>query len=83
MEKEILIPQGSYRVGRDIPAGVYVITARNDLSFVTVADDEDDREFYTLDDDNGKSCHFEVQKGEILRIEGKTAIKRISDFSVI
>lgn len=80
MEKEIIIPQGAYRTGRDIPAGVYIITALNQLSYITIADDEDEREWYTLDDDHGMSCHFEVKKGDILKIEGKTKIKRISKF---
>ena len=80
MGKEVLIPQGTYRVGRDIPAGVYIITALNKLSYVTIADDYDEREWYTLDEDHGNSCHFEVKKGDILKLEGKTKIKRISSF---
>ena len=80
MEKEVLIPQGTYRVGRDIPAGVYIITALNKLSYVTIADDYDEREWYTLDEEHGNSCHFEVKKGDILKIEGKTKIKRFSSF---
>ena len=80
MGNEILIPQGTYRVGRDIPAGVYIITALNKLSYVTIADDYDEREWYTLDEEHGNSCHFEVKTGDLLKIEGKVKIKRISSF---
>lgn len=80
MEQEVLIPQGTYRVGRDIPAGVYLITALNKHSCVTIADDYDEREWYALDEEHGNSCHFEVKKGDILKIEGKAKIKRITRF---
>lgn len=80
MEKEILISQGAYRVGRDIPAGVYVITAVNDYGCVIISDDHSDIGYYTLDDEHGKSCHFEVNKGDVLNIDGKTRIRRITRF---
>ena len=36
MKKTFSIPQGTYRIGRDIPQGVYLITAVNRFSFVSI-----------------------------------------------
>ncbi|MBQ8319719.1 MAG: SWIM zinc finger family protein [Clostridia bacterium] len=84
MGKEVIIPQGTYKVGRDLPAGVYLVSALNDLSFVTIDNENDDSRYdhYSLDDDNTKQCRFEVLKGDTLKIEGKAKIKRVTEFAV-
>ena len=79
MKKEILIPQGAYRAGRDIPAGVYIVTAVNDYGSVTIVEERSE-EWYELNEENGKSCHFELKKGDVLKIEGKMKISRITSF---
>ncbi len=84
MGKEVIIPQGTYKVGRDLPAGVYLVSVLNDISLVTIDNDNDDSRYdhYSLSDDNTKQCRFEVLSGDIIRIEGKAKIKRVTEFAV-
>ena len=34
MKRDVSMPQGKYRVGKDIPEGVYLIAALNDYSHI-------------------------------------------------
>ena len=36
MNQDFTIPQGSYKIGRDIPEGVYMIAALNNFSIVQI-----------------------------------------------
>lgn len=82
MNKETLIPQGFYRVGRDIPAGVYLITSLLDGGFVSVRKDGERQtyESFFLNEESSLSCQIEVEKGDTVTLEGKIKIKRIGDF---
>lgn len=82
MNKETLIPQGFYRVGRDIPAGVYLITALLDGGFVSVRKDGERQNYasFFLNEESSLSCQIEVEKGDEVTLEGKIKITRIGDF---
>lgn len=82
MNKEAMIPQGVYRVGRDIPAGVYLITSLVDGGFISVRKDgkQENNESFFLNEEYSLSCQIEVNKGDEVRLEGKTKIERIGDF---
>ena len=84
-KRDIKLPQGKYRVGRDIPEGVYLIGALNDYSFIKIknADDEEWGEYYNLGGKDSKICHVEIANGDALLIDGNVIIRfiksRISD----
>ncbi len=82
MNKETLIPQGFYRVGRDIPAGVYLITSLADNGFVAVRNDGEQQKYesFFLNKESSLSCQIEVVKGDEVKLDGKIKIKRIGDF---
>ena len=82
MNKEILIPQGIYRVGRDLPAGVYLITALVDGGMVTVKNygESYKNDLFILDQTSSLSCQLDLEKGDTLHLHGKFKIKRIGDF---
>ena len=82
MNKETLIPQGFYRVGRDIPAGVYLITSLTDGGFVAVRNDGEKQKYesFFLNVNSSWSCRIEVEKGDEVKLEGQIRIKRIGDF---
>ena len=80
MKKDFIIPQGKYRIGRDIPEGIYLIAAINDLSFVTVHGEGDKYEHYTLNDENTMMCHTELEKGDTMSIDGSVKIRLITKF---
>ena len=81
MKKDITIPQGKFKIGRDIHEGVYLIAALNELSFVTIHGPKDKYEHYTLDEDNNAMMvHVEVEKGDTLTIDGKVIMRHITKF---
>ena len=81
MKKDITIPQGKFKIGRDIHEGVYLIAALNELSFVTIHGPNDKYEHYTLDEDNNAMMvHVEVEKGDTLTIDGKVIMRHITKF---
>ena len=81
MKKDITIPQGKFKIGRDIHEGVYLIAALNELSFVTIHGPNNKYEHYTLDEDNNAMMvHVEVEKGDTLTIDGKVIMRHITKF---
>ena len=84
MKKDITIPQGKFKIGRDIHEGVYLIAALNDMSWVTIYGPgglNDKYEHYTLDDENNsKLVHIEVEKGDVLVIDGRVKMRHITKF---
>ncbi len=81
MKQDITIPQGKFKIGRDIHEGVYLIATLNEFSFVTIDGPNEKHEFYTLDeDDNGMMVHVEVEKGDTLTIDGKVKMRHITRF---
>ena len=83
MNRETRIPQGVYKVGRDIPAGVYLMTSLTDYGYVSVSNVGRERpryEHFSLKIETTLSCQIEVFKGDEVKIDGKIKIKRIGDF---
>ena len=81
MKKDITIPQGKFKIGRDIHEGVYLIAALNELSFVTIHGPNDKYEHYTLDEDNNAMMvHVEVENGDTLTIDGKVIMRHTTKF---
>ena len=84
MKKDIIIPQGRFKIGRDIHEGVYLVAALNDMSWVTIYGPggvNDKYEHYTLDDENySKLIHIEVAKGDELVIDGRVKMRHITRF---
>ena len=80
MKKDILLPQGKFKIGRDLPAGIYLMAGLNDLSYVTIKKPEEDvSDMYTLDEDNAKMVHIEVNNGDIVEIDGRVKARQIKD----
>ena len=80
MKKDILIPQGKFKVGRDIPEGIYLIAAMNGLSFVSIDGANDEYESFTLKKENAMMCHVELKNGDTLIIDGKVKLRLITKF---
>ena len=82
MYKDIMLPQGKFKIGRDLPAGIYLMAGLNDFSYVTVKSIEEDvSDTYTLDEDNAKMVHIEVHNGDIVEIDGRVKARQIkTDF---
>lgn len=82
MNKDVLIPQGTYLTGRDVPAGVYVIEALNECSRVEIESREQPSKYesYDLGGDDSTQCHIELFMGEALTIQGKVKIRRVGSF---
>ena len=92
MKKDLLLPQGKFNIGRDIPGGIYVIAAVNDLSFVTILGPNNKYAHYTLDEEHTFVCHVELENGDTLEISGCVKVRHIpksisenqvSDFNLI
>ena len=82
MKRDVRMPQGKYRVGRDIPEGIYLIAALNDYSHIKI-EKEDPQvvdEYYHLDDENSKICHVEIIKGDVMYIDGNVKVRHITKF---
>ena len=82
MKRDTRMPQGKYRVGRDIPEGIYLIVALNDYSHVKIEKEDPQavNEYYHLDDENSKICHVEIVKGDVMYIDGNVKIRHITKF---
>ena len=82
MKRDVRMPQGKYRVGRDIPEGIYLVVALNDYSHIKIEKEDPNvvNEYYQLDDENSKICHVEIVKGDVMYIDGKVKIRHITKF---
>lgn len=81
MERDFTIPQGAFKAGRDIPEGVYLIAALNNFSIIQIIPPtEGSREHYTLEKDNTMMVHVELEKGDILKIDGRVIMRHITRF---
>lgn len=82
MKRDVRMPQGKYRVGRDIPEGIYLIAALNDYSHIKI-EKEDPQvvdEYYHLNDENSKICHVEISIGDVMYIDGNVKLRHITKF---
>lgn len=78
MKKDRLLPQGVFRIGKDLDAGVYLVASLNDLTYVNVELSKDEpMDRYTLDEDNAKIVHITLENGNILEIIGKVKVRKI------
>lgn len=75
MKKDILLPQGTFKIGRDIPEGIYLIAAINNLSFITILGAQNKCEHYTLNEENTLMCHVELKKGDTITIDGSVKLR--------
>ena len=82
MKRDVRMPQGKYRVGRDIPEGIYLIAALNDYSHIKIEKEDPQvvNEYYHLDDENSKICHVEIIKGDVMYIDGNVKVRHITKF---
>lgn len=82
MKRDVSMPQGKYRVGKDIPEGIYLIAALNDYSHIKIEKEDPQavNEYYHLDDENSKICHVEIIKGDVMYIDGNVKIRHITKF---
>lgn len=81
MGKEIQIPQGVYKIGRDFYEGIYLIKCMNDFSQIShyykdeYGDDADD--YYSLGGDNSMDLRLDLKNGDKLEISGNVTIQKI------
>ena len=80
MDRDQIIPQGSYKIGRDLPEGVYLFAGLSDLTFIHIKGPNDKDERYTLDKEDGKIAHIEISNGESLEVSSRIIIRQISRF---
>ena len=83
MIRDKIIPQGRYKVGRDISEGIYLFAALNDLSFVNIEREKDYNTACTLNDEHTMMCHLELKKDEVLVIDGKVKVRQITKNPVL
>ena len=74
MNKEVIVPQGLYTIGIDIPTGTYTITASGEIAMVTL---------YTSDDhiitvhsmyENEAIGRIDLMFGQKIEIKGSTVV---------
>ncbi len=80
MERDFNIPQGNYKVSRDIPVGVYLIAGLNDFSIVRIISPDSKQESFHLEKENTKMVHVELEKDDILHLDGKVIMRQITRF---
>ena len=80
MDRDFDIPQGHYQIGRDIPAGVYLIGALNNFSIINIATPKDNGVHYSLSKDNTLIVHVELEKDFCINIDGRVTMRRITRF---
>ena len=80
MKCDIRMPQGKYKVGRDIAEGIYLIAALNDYSEIKIQKEDPKRlcEYYNLNGENSKMCHVEIENGDVMYIYGNVKIRRVT-----
>lgn len=81
MKKDFILPQGKFKVGRDIPEGVYLIASLSDLTcFMHVNGEGGKYERYALDEDDGLFCHVELEKGDVFTVSSRIKVRRVTKF---
>ena len=81
MKKDFSLPQGKFKVGRDIPEGIYLIASLSDLTCYIYVDGENSKhERFTLDEDDGLFCHVELECGDILTIHRRVKLRHVTKF---
>lgn len=80
MERNFDIPQGHYQIGRDIPEGIYLIGALNNYSIIHIATPNGNRVIYSLSKDNTMIAHVELEKGNLLNIDGRVTMRLVTRF---
>ena len=83
MDKEVLIPHGIYKVGRDMPDGSYLITELWGWGLVSVESELEKGKCkrFLLNKKRSLSCQIELVKGDVVKFVGRIKIKRITKFS--
>ena len=80
MDKHMIVPQGSYKIGRDLKPGVYLFGVLGDLGHVTV-DGENKHGFYTLKRGPATMmCHVELCANDTLQLDGPIMLRVVSQF---
>ena len=80
MDRDFDIPQGHYKIGRDIPIGIYLIGALNKFTIIHIATPKGNRVHYSLNKDNTMIVHVELEKDFSLNIDGRVTMRRITKF---
>lgn len=80
MNQDFNIPQGHYRIGRDIPEGVYLIGALNNFSIIDIATPNGNRVHYSLSKKDTMIVHVELEKGFCLNIDGRVTMRLVTRF---
>lgn len=74
MAKELIIPQGIYKVGVDFPEGSYIFDSLKKDSRVII--DNDDYTSFDLDEECGYTAHVILKKNDVLTLESKMKVTK-------
>ena len=80
MNRDQFIPQGTYKIGRDLPEGVYLVAGLSDLTFIRINGSDDYHGHYSLDKEDGKIAHIELVNEMTFEVTSKVIIRQISRF---
>ena len=80
MDRDKFIPQGAYKIGRDLHEGVYLVASLSDLTFIRINGPDDNCGRYALDNEFGKIAHIELVNGVTFEVTSKVIIRQISRF---
>lgn len=76
MAKELIIPQGIYKVGVDFPEGSYVFSSKDVKTHIDLETPNDVYTFFDCDDKNGYEVRIALNKGEILTLHTKMHVTK-------
>lgn len=74
MAKELIVPQGMYKVGVDFPEGSYIFDSLKQDSRVII--DNDDYTAFELDDEKGYTARVMLKKNDVLTLESKMKVTK-------
>lgn len=74
MAKELIIPQGIYKVGVDFPEGSYIFDSLKQNSRVVI--DNDDYTVFELDGEKGYTARVMLKKNDVLTLESKMKVTK-------
>lgn len=79
MAKEILIPQGTYTVGVDFPAGTYIFDSMENsgmFDFFKKTGKDEDNKYYELNENSGYKCRITLKDRDYFVIDTQMKVTK-------
>lgn len=79
MKRDITIPQGTYKIGRDLHEGVYLIAGLSELTFIYIKGPDDKYGRYTLDEEDGMIAHVELANEASFEVTSRVILRQVAN----